>query len=86
MFPAVRDLNKAFHLAYCLHPYLPTALRSTREALFEGIGKPKAFCAPSPRPLAAAARSKAERGLDMLRIGAGGASKVPWGDGLGKGG
>ena len=52
----------------------------------EGIGNPKAFFAPSPRQPAAAARRKAERGLDMLRIGEGGASRVPGGDGLGKGG
>lgn len=65
-----------------------------------GIGNPKTFFAPSPRQYAsadgypspaaqqpAAARSKAERGLDMpLRIGEGGASRVPWGDGLGKSG
>jgi hypothetical protein len=34
-FPADTDLNKAFRLAYCLHPHLPTALRITQEALFD---------------------------------------------------
>jgi hypothetical protein len=33
MFPADKDLNRAFRLAYCLHPHLPTAVRITREAL-----------------------------------------------------
>ena len=33
MFPADKDLTKAFRLAYCLHPHLPTAVRVTREAL-----------------------------------------------------
>ena len=33
MFPADKDLAKAFRLAYCLHPDLPTAVRITREAL-----------------------------------------------------
>jgi len=35
LFPADTDLNKAFRLAYCLHPHLPTALRITQEALFD---------------------------------------------------
>ena len=35
IFPADTDLNKAFRLAYCLHPHLPTALRITQEALFD---------------------------------------------------
>ena len=33
MFPNDRDLTKAFRLAYCLHPHLPTAVRITQEAL-----------------------------------------------------